>query len=228
MPEATANAAVVRSAAEAAAVLPEQFNSRAQQEEAATLGIWTFLSTEILFFGGLFLCYAIYRTSYRDGFVEGSEHLYFSIGTINTVFLLTSSLTMGLAVSSIEDGDLKRLRRFVAWTFVLGAVFLGLKLCEYFLDYREHLIPSVNFDPTKFAHPNAALIFFFLYFAMTGLHFVHMTVGLGALAYLYYRARRAEFSREYHIPVRVIGLYWHFVDVVWGFLYPMLYLLSSK
>ena len=227
MPEA-ANAAVVRSAAEAAAVLPEQFNSRAQQEEAASLGIWVFLSTEVLFFGGMFLCYALYRTNYRDGFAEGSGHLYFSIGTINTVFLLTSSLTMGLAVFSAEDGDLKRLRRLLACTFVLGAIFLGLKLCEYFLDYRERLVPGVNFDPAEFAHANAAQIFMFLYFAMTGLHFVHMTVGLGALAYLYFRARRAEFSREYHVPVRIVGLYWHFVDVVWGFLYPMLYLISSK
>lgn len=227
MPEA-ANAVAVHSAAEAAAALPEQFNSRAQQEDAASLGIWTFLSTEILFFGGMFLCYAIYRTNYRDGFVEGSQHLYFSIGTINTVILLTSSLSMALAIYAIEDGDQKRLRRLLAWTFVLGAVFLGLKTCEYYLDYREHLIPGVNFDSTKFTHANAAQIFIFLYFAMTLLHFVHMTVGLGALAYLYFRARRAEFSQEYHIPVRIVGLYWHFVDVVWGFLYPMLYLISSK
>ena len=207
--------------------IPEQFNSRAQQEETASLGIWTFLSTEILFFGGLILCYTVYRLSYHAGFVEGSEHLYFWIGTVNTLILLTSSLFMALAVHSIEDGDSKKLRRFLVLTFTFGAAFLGLKLCEYYLDYREHLVPSVNFDPADFPHPNAAQLFLFLYFAMTGLHAVHMTIGLSALTYLYLRARHEDFSQEYHTPVRVIGLYWHFVDVVWVFLYPMLYLINN-
>ena len=212
---------------QAATAIPEQFNSRAQQEEAASLGIWAFLSTEILFFGALFLSYSVYRLNYYAGFLEGSQHLYFSIGTINTLVLLTSSLFMALAVHSIEDGDSKRLRRFLALTFTFGAGFLGLKLYEYLLDYREHLVPSVNFNPADFQHADAAEIFLFLYFAMTGLHFIHMTVGLGALTYLYLRARREDFSEEYHTPVRVIGLYWHFVDVVWVFLYPMLYLISK-
>ena len=211
----------------AATTFPEQFNSRAQQEEAASLGIWAFLSTEILFFGGLILCYVLYRTSYRAGFVEGSQHLYFWFGTVNTLILLTSSLFMALAVHSIEDDDPKKLRRFLVLTFVFGAGFLGLKMCEYFLDYREQLVPSVNFNPSAFANANAAEIFLFLYFAMTGLHAVHMTIGLGLMVYLYLRARRADFSQEYHTPVRVVGLYWHFVDVVWVFLYPMLYLVSN-
>ena len=212
---------------QAVAAIPEQFNSRAQQEEAASLGIWAFLSTEILFFGGLMLAYTVYRINYRPGFVEGSQHLYFSIGTINTFILLTSSLFMALAVHSIEEGDNKKLRRFLVLTFAFGAGFLGLKMYEYFLDYREHLVPSINFNPADFNHANAAELFLFLYFAMTGLHAIHMTVGLSLLAYLYFRARHADFSEEYHTPVRVIGLYWHFVDVVWVFLYPMLYLISA-
>ena len=212
---------------QAVGAIPEQFESRAQQEETASLGIWTFLSTEILFFGGLILSYTVYRLSYHAGFVEGSQRLYFWIGTINTLILLTSSLFMALAVHSIEDGDSRKLRRFLVLTFVFGAAFLGLKMCEYYLDYREHLVPAVNFNPADFPHANAAEIFFFLYFAMTGLHAIHMTIGLSALTYLYLRARREDFSTEYHIPVRVVGLYWHFVDVVWVFLYPMLYLVSN-
>jgi len=215
MPEPAANA------------VPEQFESRAQQEEADSLGIWTFLSTEILFFGGLMLCYTVYRVSYHAGFVEGSGHLYYWIGTINTFLLLTSSLFMALAVRAIQDGEQGKLRRFLALTFLFGASFLGLKLCEYYLDYREHLVPSVNFDPAHFTYPHSAELFLFLYFAMTGLHAIHMTVGLGALTYLYLRARREDFSKEYHSPVRVVGLYWHFVDIVWVFLYPMLYLINN-
>ena len=207
--------------------LPEQFESRAQREEAASMGIWTFLSTEILFFGGLFLAYSIYRVSYHAGFAEASQHLYFWIGTINTLILLTSSLCMALAVHSIEDGDRQKLRTFLVLTFIFGAGFLSLKLCEYYLDYREHLVPTVNLNLAEFAHGNAVEMFLFLYFAMTGLHAIHMTIGLTALTYLYLRARREDFSTEYHTPVRVVGLYWHFVDVVWVFLYPMLYLISS-
>ena len=211
----------------AASTIPEQFESRAQQEEAASLGIWTFLSTEILFFGGLFLAYAVYRYSYRAGFVEASQHLYFWIGTVNTLILLTSSLFMALAIHSIEEGDRRKLRRFLMLTFVFGAGFLSLKLSEYYLDYREHLVPTVNLNLAEFAHGNAVQMFLFLYFAMTGLHAIHMTIGLTALTYLYLPARREDFSEEYHTPVRVVGLYWHFVDVVWVFLYPMLYLISA-
>ena len=212
----------------AAAEIPEQFESRQQQEEAASLGIWTFLSTEILFFGGLFLAYTVYRLSYYAGFAEGSGHLYFWIGTTNTFVLLTSSLFMALAVHAIQDGDQKKLRRFLVLTFIFGAAFLGLKLCEYYLDYREeHLLLNVNFDPSEFKHPNAVKMFLFLYFAMTGLHAIHMTIGLCALTYLYLRARKEDFSAEYHNPVHVVGLYWHFVDIVWVFLYPMLYLINN-
>jgi cytochrome c oxidase subunit 3 len=212
---------------ESASNIPEQFESRAQQEEADALGIWTFLSTEILFFGGLILSYTVYRVSYHAGFTEASEHLYFWIGTINTFILLTSSLFMALAVHSIHDGEVAKLRRYLVLTFVFGAAFLGLKLCEYYLDYREHLVPSVNFDPSHFMHPHAAELFLFLYFAMTGLHAIHMTLGLLALTYLYVRARSGDFSQEYHSPVKVVGLYWHFVDIVWVFLYPMLYLINN-
>ncbi|HEY1770772.1 MAG TPA: cytochrome c oxidase subunit 3 [Chthoniobacterales bacterium] len=211
----------------AASALAEQFATPGQQEEAATLGIWAFLSTEILFFGGLFLSYGIYRVTYHNGFAEGSRHLYFWIGTINTFVLLTSSLFMALAVHAIQDGNAKRLRAFLLATFVFGATFLGLKLLEYYLDTGDHLVPWYNFQPNEYSHPYAVKMFLFLYFAMTGLHAVHMTVGLTALTYLYIKARKNTYTESYHTPVKVIGLYWHFVDIVWVFLYPMLYLIGK-
>ena len=211
----------------ATAALAEQFSSPEQQEEAATLGIWAFLSTEILFFGGLFLSYGIYRLAYHSGFAEGSRHLYYWIGTINTFVLLTSSLCMALAVHSIQDGESKKLRRYLIATFIFGACFLGLKFFEYYLDTSDHLVPWYNFEPAHYAHPQAVRLFLFLYFAMTGLHAIHMTGGLSALTYLYVRARKGAFSESYHTPVKVIGLYWHFVDIVWVFLYPMLYLIGK-
>jgi cytochrome c oxidase subunit 3 len=207
--------------------IPEQFQSRAQQVEAATLGIWTFLSTEILFFGGLFLCYTVYRISYYAGFAEGSKELYYSIGTINTFLLMSSSFTMALGVHAIQNGHQKKLRHYVAATFSLGVAFLLLKMFEYYLDYRGHIEPSINFRPSDYVHPDAAELFFFFYYVMTLLHAVHMTLGLGGLMYLYVRASRGDFSADYNTPVEVIGLYWTFVDVVWVFLYPTLYLVSS-
>jgi len=184
----------------AATDLAEQFEHPKQQEEASSLGIWTFLSTEILFFGGLFLSYCVYRVNYPEGFAEGSRHLYFWIGTTNTFVLLTSSLF----------------------------AFLGLKLVEYYLDTSDHLVPGFNFDPGKYAQPHHVELFLFLYFALTGLHAIHMTLGLSALTYLYVKARQESFSESYHTPVKIVGLYWHFVDVVWVFLYPMLYLIGRS
>lgn len=211
----------------ASSALAEQFSSPEQQERAATLGIWGFLSTEVLFFGGLFLSYGIYRVTYHNGFAEGSRHLYYWIGTTNTLVLLTSSLFMALAVHSIQDGDNKKLRAFLIATFCFGALFLGLKLFEYYLDTSDHLVPWYNFRPDEFVHPHQVKLFLFLYFAMTGLHAIHMTVGLSALTYLYIKARQNTFSESYHTPVKVIGIYWHFVDIVWVFLYPMLYLIGK-
>lgn len=207
--------------------LAEQFEHPAQQQEASEYGIWTFLATEVLFFGGLFLSYGILRLQYHEAFSEGSRELYYSIGTINTFVLLTSSLFMALAVHAIQVGDSRKLRRFLALTFILGAAFLGFKLVEYGLDYHEHLVPHFHFDPAKFKVPDQVQLFLFLYFAMTGLHAIHMTIGLAALTYLYLRAGRGNFSTAYHTPVKVVGLYWHFVDIVWVFLYPMLYMVGK-
>lgn len=212
----------------AESALAEQFSSPEQQKEACVLAIWGFLSTEVLFFGGLFLSYAIYRVTYHNGFAEGSRHLYYWIGTINTFVLLTSSLFMALAVHAIQDGDAKKLREFIVTTFLLGATFLGLKLFEYYLDTGDHLVPWYNFRPGDYVHPHAVKMFLFLYFAMTGLHAIHMTVGLTALTYLYIKARQNTFSASYHNPVTVIGLYWHLVDLIWVFLYPMLYLIGKN
>ena len=207
-------------------VLPaEPFTSLVQEEETARLGIWGFLATEVLFFGGLFLSYAVYRFQYPEAFLAASRHTDIGIGTANTAILLTSSAAMALAVEAAEAGRQRRLVWCLAITFVLGLSFLGLKGVEYAKDYGDHLVPGLNFafaEQPELAH--GALLFFFLYFFMTGVHAIHMTIGLGVIATLAWMAHKGRFSAAYSTPVMAAGLYWHFVDLVWIFLYPLLYL----
>jgi cytochrome c oxidase subunit III len=207
--------------------LAHHFDSLGQQHEAATLGMWMFLATEILFFGGVLTAYAVYRNAHGEAFAEGSQELFTSMGTINTVVLLTSSLTMALAVYCAGAGRRGWLTACVGLTMLFGAAFLALKGTEYFLEYRDGLIPRFAWHPEKealVALGGEAQLFFVFYFILTGLHAVHMFVGMGLLAYLLVRSRRGDFSPEYYTPVEVIGLYWHFVDIVWIFLFPLLYL----
>jgi cytochrome c oxidase subunit 3 len=201
--------------------LAHHFDSLEQQHEAATLGMWTFLATEILFFGGVLTAYAVYRNAHGAAFAEGSKELFLSIGTVNTIVLLTSSLTMALAVHSAHVGRRRRLTACVGLTMLFGAAFLVLKGTEYYLEYRDNLVPRLAWDP---ARGSQVELFFVFYFVLTGLHAVHMFVGMGLLTYLLVRSRRGDFSPEYYTPVEVIGLYWHFVDIVWIFLFPLLYL----
>ena len=203
--------------------LAEQFEDLPQQQEAATLGMWTFLATEILFFGGLFLSYIVYRSNYPHEFAEASRHTLVLFGTVNTAILLTSSLTMALAVHAAQRGDNKWLVRFLLITVFLGLGFLGVKGLEYREDLAEHLLPGRSFT-SELSHP--AQIFWFLYWAMTGLHALHVLIGVGLISVMAWLARRLKFSPEYHTPVEVTGLYWHFVDIVWIFLYPLLYLID--
>lgn len=194
-----------------------------QRSGAQHLGMWTFLATEILFFGGLFACYALYRGSYPEAFANASRRLDFAIGTTNTVVLLTSSLTMALADNAAKAGRRGRLRACLAITGVLGALFLGFKAYEYHQKFSEHLVPGFDFHPAGGAVAPTQL-FFVLYFALTGLHAIHLLIGLGVMAWLFRRARAPRPADAMVAPVEITGLYWHFVDCVWVFLYPLLYL----
>jgi cytochrome c oxidase subunit III len=202
---------------------PSPYTDREQHAIANHLGMWTFLATEILFFGGVFASYAVYRYTYPKAFAAGSQHLEFWIGTVNTAVLLTSSLFMALADLAVKANARDALRWTLLITWLLGAVFLGLKFHEYHTTWREHHVPGVNFHFEGADGPHVEL-FMFLYFAMTGLHALHMLFGLGAIAWLLWLNRRRELSAEHDAPVAMVGLYWHFVDCIWIFLYPLLYL----
>ena len=206
--------------------LQHQFESPEQQKEASALGMWVFLVTEILFFGGLFLAYTIYRWQNARGFAHASLHMDIALGTVNTAVLICSSLTMAMAVHSAAKGRRKPLAGFLVATMLLGGAFLGIKAVEYTHHIRHHLLPGPGFRYPVPADARAAEMFFSLYFAMTGLHALHMLVGLGLLTSLLVLARRGRFTAEYHTPVEVSGLYWHFVDIVWIFLFPLLYLIG--
>jgi cytochrome c oxidase subunit III len=209
--------------------LYEQYRTLEQQRETASLGMWVFLSTEVLFFGGLFMTYTLNRSTYPDVFSEASKTIKLSWGAINTVVLIASSLTMALSVWASQVGKRKLLTVFLVSTLVLGCVFLGIKSIEYHDKYVEHHIPGWNFsfEPGADVATNAhAQLFFSLYFGMTGLHALHMIVGAGLLIWLIRESLRGRFTPEYNTPVENIGLYWHFVDIVWIFLFPLLYLID--
>jgi cytochrome c oxidase subunit III len=208
---------------EPSATLAEQFEDAGQQYEASQLGMWTFLATEVLFFGGLFLAYIVYRYFYPEGFAEGSRHTDLFYGTLNTAILLTSSLTMALAVHAARANRRNATVRALLLTLLFALGFLVVKGFEYHEDFIEALVPGPGFNSEL---PQHAAIFFWLYWAMTGLHAVHVTVGVGVLTVIAVMAGRGRFSDRYHTPVEVAGLYWHFVDLVWIFLYPLLYLID--
>ena len=205
--------------------LAEQFDDLAQQHEAASLGMWLFLVTEMLFFGGLFAGYTVYRASYPEAFREASHHLDVLLGSINTVVLITSSLTMALAVHSAQEGRRRALIVCLLFTMVLGAVFLGIKGTEYAHKFEERLVPGIDFVYGG-PHTGQVELFMILYFVMTGLHALHLVVGLGLLGVLAWLAWRGHFSADYYAPVETSGLYWHFIDIVWIFLLPLLYLIG--
>jgi cytochrome c oxidase subunit 3 len=208
---------------EAQSAIAEQFEDMPQQKSAATLGMWTFLATEILFFGGMFTSYVTYRHAYPEAFAEASRHTIVLFGTINTAILLTSSLTMAFAVHAAQVNKTKSLVRFLLLTVFLGCCFLVVKGFEYHDDITENLWPGPHFKKSLLPQ---AQIFWFLYWAMTGLHAIHVTVGIVLLAIIARMAARRKFSDFYHTPVEISGLYWHFVDIVWIFLYPLLYLIN--
>ena len=205
--------------------LAHQFESLGAQKDASTFGMWVFLATEVLFFGGLFLTYAVYRMWYPAAFAAGSRELNVALGTINTATLITSSFTMVLAVHAAETGNRKQLMLFIVVTMVLGLVFLGIKADEYYEKFVDHHVPGPNFQFEAQYFRNAQ-IFFSLYFIMTGLHAVHMIIGLGIMTWMLVWAWNGTITKEYHSPIEIAGLYWHFVDIIWIWLYPLLYLIG--
>lgn len=213
-----------------APVIPQpepQYATAEQQAETATFGMWVFLATEILFFGGMLLAYTWLRATYPEGVAEAGRHTKIVIGSVNTLVLLTSSLTMAWAVHAAEHGRAKALTRLLAVTALLGLLFLGLKGYEYHKEWTEHLVPGLNFHEDS-AHAQTIELFYFLYFLLTGIHGIHVTIGIGLIAVMAVRARRGAFSSRYYTPVEVTGLYWHFVDIVWIFLYPLIYLVGRS
>jgi cytochrome c oxidase subunit III len=209
--------------------LRHHFATAEQQMETSTLGMWTFLVTEVLFFGGMFAGYAVYRGMYPGAFASTSEYMNVVLGGTNTAVLICSSLTMALSVRAAQLSKRKDLIICLLLTMVFGTIFLVIKGFEYHEKWVEHLVPGFNFqyhEAPQYAHN--AQILFFLYFCMTGMHAVHMIVGLGLLSYLLAQAMRRVYNAHYFAPVEMIGLYWHFVDIVWIFLFPLLYLIGHR
>jgi cytochrome c oxidase subunit 3 len=201
------------------------FDDAVQQHDASSLGMWLFLAQEVMFFGGLFTVYTVYRTLFPAAFVGASHHLDITLGAINTGILLTSSLTMALSVHAAQVSRRTMLVICLILTIVLGCAFLGIKAYEYWHKFHEHLVPGPNFSWPG-AEADTAEMFFSLYFALTGLHALHMVVGLGIMAWLLWMAWSRRIGPAYHAPVEIAGLYWHFVDIVWIFLFPLLYLIG--
>ncbi len=221
-----------------------QFETMAQQKESSTLGMWLFLVTEIMFFGGLFTAYVMYRHMYPDAFAVASSTLNVTWGAINTAVLICSSLTMALAIRSAQVNWRKGILIFLSLTMLLGTTFLGIKAIEYHDKFVERHVPGdvlnqpFNFvldSPQEAEEMNGkdalyqrhAEIFFSLYFIMTGIHATHMIIGIAILGVLFFFSWRGKFDSEYYNPLEMTGLYWHFVDIVWIFLFPLLYLLGA-
>ncbi len=200
-----------------------------QQREAGTIGMWIFLLTELMFFGGMFLVYAIFRTTYPAGFEQGSHLLSVKLGGLNTVVLIVSSVTMAMAVYYSQIGEKKKLVGALSITLVLGLAFLVVKYFEYREKFEHHLFPAMGFYAPDASHlatqyHQQVRVFLWIYFAMTGLHALHMIIGAGMLLVLILMAQKGRFTTSYNSPVEICGLYWHFVDIVWIFLFPLLYL----
>ena len=202
-----------------------QYAGMAHQSEAALAGMWLFLATEVLFFGGLFLLYMVYRGLHPEGVAEASRHSVLWIGTLNTIILLTSSAVFAYGYGCARRGDNHRLFVACLVTAALGTLFLLLKIYEWHLDLDDNLFPGAGFSITG-AHRNAASLFWCFYFIGTGLHGIHMIIGVGLVGWIAWAARRQRFSAGYSTPVEAVGLYWSFVDMVWLSLYPLIYLVD--
>src|SRR5687768_13847661 len=206
--------------------LQHHFDSLEQQHEASTLGMWLFLVTEVMFFGGLLMAYLLYRVWYPEGWAEASRDLDIVLGGINTAVLIASSLTMALAVRAAQTGLAPRVT--IGWlllTMAFGLTFLVIKFFEYEHKFELHHVPGFDFVYPG-PHANEVFLFFSLYFSLTGLHALHMVIGVTLLSVITWMAYKRRFSPEWYTPIEMSGLYWHFVDIVWIFLFPLLYLVD--
>ena len=215
--------------------LLHQFATEGQQRDSASLGMWVFLATEVMFFGGLFCAYLIYRIWYFEDFGAASQSIDATLGATNTAVLICSSLTVVLAIWAAQTSRRALMIAMLVLTMLFGLAFLGIKGVEYKNKFKEHHVPGASFNfehvpipghSDQYANPQHAQIFFSLYFIMTGLHALHMIIGLGIFTWLLIMAWRGRFTPEYHTPLEMGGLYWHFVDIVWIYLFPLLYLID--
>ncbi len=200
------------------------FDKADTQFEANKLGVWLFLTTEILLFGGLFCAFFIFREKYLPGFVEGHHHLDKIMGSINTCALIASSLTMALGVRSAQQSKKNATVAFLFLTLLLAGVFLVIKYFEYSHKFHEGLLPGKYFTGQMVHH--AVPTFFSVYFMMTGIHGIHVVIGMGLITWVLIRASKNQFSSRYYWPVEGVGLYWHLVDLIWIYLFPLLYLVG--
>ena len=212
--------------------LQHHFASMDQQRETSTFGMWVFLLTEIMFFGGMFCVYLVYRATYYEAFVEGSQGMNIWLGTANTAVLICSSLTMALGVRCAQIGKSKMMVALLLITIVFAVGFLGIKSVEYHEHWVLHEFPGPNFQYERAeaagVNPQNVEIYFSLYWAMTGLHALHVIIGIGLITWILIAGMRGSYSPDYYSPVENVGLYWHFVDLVWIYLFPLLYLISKK
>jgi cytochrome c oxidase subunit 3 len=209
------------------ATLAHHFETHEQQSQAGALGMWAFLAQEVMFFGGLFLAYLVYRLIYPAAFAEGSAHNSAVLGTVNTAVLIGSSLSMALAVRAAQLGRGRHAALSILVTMALACVFLAIKLVEYQHKWHDGLVPGLHWTAQPGADPYLH-IFFALYFVMTGTHALHMVIGLALMVFVARKAWRGGYTPENHIGLECLGLYWHFVDLVWIFLFPLLYLLHGS
>jgi cytochrome c oxidase subunit 3 len=217
--------------------LQHHFHSLEQQLEASTLGMWVFLVTEVLFFGGLFATYIVYRVAYPDAWLAGSNHLNVSLGALNTAVLICSSLTMALAVRAAQTSNRAGQILNLILTIAFGSVFLVVKYFEYAEKFHHNLVPGPTFNAPTAEFPNGIIplandpvhqqLFFSIYFMLTGIHALHMIIGIVLMLVILAMAVRGRFNAQWYTPVEISGLYWHFVDIVWIFLFPLLYLLGA-
>ena len=213
--------------------LAHHFDDAEQQFDAARLGMWIFLGTEVMFFGGMFMGYTAYRLEYPRAFAEGSSLMQLVSGTVNTAVLLVSSFTIAMAIRSAQTNQRQQSVRLLITTMVLGIVFLGIKAYEYWSKYIEHHIPGKSFSLAEThtsalnagVNPDHVELFFSFYFVLTGFHALHMIIGVVLVGVVCNMARQGRFSSSYYTPLEVAGLYWHFVDIIWVFLFPLLYLI---
>ncbi len=215
--------------------LGEQYSSLEQQHESALVGMWAFLATEIMLFGALFLALSVYWFTHMKPVETASSKLCWQIGATNTFVLIVSSLMMALAIHFAERGDRKKVVGFLLLTAGLGALFLGLKGLEYYIDFRDNLVPGLKFNEKEWLTKDGLVqsqvgyvkIFLVLYWFMTALHALHMIIGLMMILVVSILVHRGHFSARHYTPIEVVGTYWHFVDAVWLFLFPTLYLMGT-